>query len=489
MKSVRWNPVIEVMCGEGREEVESGEGEEKEGGGEEGQREEPEEEYEEEEEEDEEEGEKEEGEKEEKGGKRRREKEEDKESDLKPMVEHTFEHARVPTTLGDLFSMSYRGGVFRPIYEETVNSLNKMPIDKLFDVDVSGIPLLAVPNDEANRCVILQGAHRFSSLLSRKLTEEEKKHRILVDVYYIRPGIKTTRVSHVEFHRCQPEMLTLLMCSYRNELNRKEGQFTEREQATNLFKFLKSRISEQQRQDMIDHSHKRKKMYCQLVKEGLVQEPTETAKEQSGLFAFMMNPLTQSSFFRDFEKIPTRNGFHRIIFLASLQNDASCAQLIEELESKRLTKYAFVKRLREITKKKVLENPSNGNNRMMWLKCKTAEEVPRGAIVISHKVIPYPSLLVEKDVTSIVLDPMTKEVLGQLCMFGRSEEIGSGCVAKHSFLASGLALVDGGPIITTTLQRLIHRRSIETPKNEKPQRIINFVLSHTLSLQLSFQNL
>ncbi|KAF1761065.1 hypothetical protein GCK72_009319 [Caenorhabditis remanei] len=261
------------MCGEGREEVESGEGEEKEGGGEEGQREEPEEEYEEEEEEDEEEGEKEEGEKEEKGGKRRREKEEDKESDLKPMVEHTFEHARVPTTLGDLFSMSYRGGVFRPIYEETVNSLNKMPIDKLFDGDVSGIPVLTIPDDEANRCVILQGAHRFSSLLSRKLTEEEKKHRILVDVYCVGPE-----------------------------------NFENLSSAT----------------------------------EGLVQEPTETAKEQSGLFAFMMSPLTQSSFFRDFEKIPTRNGFHRIIFLASLQNDASCARLIEELESKRLTKPAIV---------------------------------------------------------------------------------------------------------------------------------------------------
>ncbi|KAF1761066.1 hypothetical protein GCK72_009320 [Caenorhabditis remanei] len=105
---------------------------------------------------------------------------------------------------------------------------------------------------------------------------------------------------------------------------------------------------------------------------------------------------------------------------------------------------------------------------MMWAMFKTAEEVPRGAIVISHKVIPYPSVLVEKDVTSIVLDPMTKEVLGQLCMFGRSEEIGSGCVAKHSFLASGLALVDGGPIITTTLQRLIHRLTID--RNSKKRK-------------------
>ncbi|KAF1761045.1 hypothetical protein GCK72_009299 [Caenorhabditis remanei] len=175
MKSVNWSPDLVVVWGEGEgEEEEVGEEESEEGeSGEEG------------EEKGEEGKEGKEGKKEEGEGKRREEKKQNEKSDLNAMVEYAFEQVRVPTALGDLFSMSYRGGVFRPIYEETVNSLNKMPIDKLFDEDVSGIPLLAVPNDDNTRYVILEGVHRFASLLSRSLTEEEKNIEIKLDVIYV----------------------------------------------------------------------------------------------------------------------------------------------------------------------------------------------------------------------------------------------------------------------------------------------------------------
>ncbi|EFP13319.1 hypothetical protein CRE_12184 [Caenorhabditis remanei] len=138
--------------------------------------------------------------------------------------------------------------------------------------------------------------------------------------------------------------------------------------------------------------------------------------EQAGQYAFMMAPSTQSSFFRHFEKMQTRNRCHRNIFLASLVNDDDCASLIEEIGSKGLSKSEFIAKQIE-TPTATSENPSEGDNGITWMKCQSAEYVPQGALLITHRIMPSDSI--EKDVTVIVTDPsMGKELLGQLPSLG-----------------------------------------------------------------------
>ena len=43
----------------------------------------------------------------------------------------------------------------------------------------------------------------------------------------------------------------------------------------------------------------------------------------------------------------------------------------------------------QIKAKKASENKSDGNNRMMFLMCKSADEVPHGAIVVTHEVVSW----------------------------------------------------------------------------------------------------
>ncbi|EFP13336.1 hypothetical protein CRE_12185 [Caenorhabditis remanei] len=355
-----------------------------------------------------------------------------------------------------------------------------MPLDKLFDEDVSGIPVLAVPNDEDTRFVIIHGVHRFVSLLSRSLTEEEKQIKIKIDVYCvgksnfevllssttpISPGMYITKTAEFEFDRCHPELLSLLWDSYAKERNRKECHFTEKERAFILFHILKSRLDEQQRREMIHHCIQRRNIYMKLFTEGMVPKPSEMGTEQLGLFAFLMSPSTQKPLFLHYEKIPKRNRCHKNIFLVSLQNDVSCVLLIEELGS---------------PKTQTSENKSDGNNRMMFLMCKSADEVPHGALVVTHKVIPNPSNLIGKDLTTVVLNAlMTNELIGQLSKLGKSTDVVvSGVFAKKPFIASGSAIVQNGgsTIVTDNIGCLIRRLTNDQQSRKRKATDCNYQL-------------
>ncbi|EFP13283.1 hypothetical protein CRE_12198 [Caenorhabditis remanei] len=88
-------------------------------------------------------------------------------------------HQRVPTALGDICSMDYRGCVYRNISKEKINFLNNMPLDKMFDEDVSGTPVLAVPGgDDDTRCVVMQGCiDSLRSCRDRSLKKRSKSNR------------------------------------------------------------------------------------------------------------------------------------------------------------------------------------------------------------------------------------------------------------------------------------------------------------------------
>lgn len=301
--------------------------------------------------------------------------------------------------------MEYQGCVFRSVSKEKINVLNSVPLEKLFDEDFSGIPLLAIPDDNDTRCVIVHGVHRFVSLMCRSLSEEEKKIKMKVDVVCvgkmnfevllssttpISPGMDITKTAEFEFDRCHPELLSLLWDSYSKERNRKEGSFTEEERAVILFHMLKSRVDEQQRREMIHHCHQRRNIYMKLFTEGMVPEPSEMGTEQSGLFAFLMSPSTRRAFFLHYEKIPKRNRCHKNIFLASLENDVAAARLIDELGAKEITKTEFVRKLLQVkSSTTITENQIHKKSGIKWLKCKSAEEVPHRALVMTHRTVSW----------------------------------------------------------------------------------------------------
>ncbi|KAF1761046.1 hypothetical protein GCK72_009300 [Caenorhabditis remanei] len=183
--------------------------------------------------------------------------------------------------------------------------------------------------------------------------------------------------------------------------------------------------------------------------------------EQSGLFAFLMSPSTQKSFFLYYEKIPKRNRCHLNVFLALLNHeDRICISTSRSTTSS--------------------ENQIEEENDINWLKCETVDNVPRGALLITHRIIPNSSNLIGKDVTTVVLNAMmNNELIGQLSKLGKSTDVVvTGVFAKESFIASGSAIVRnvGSTIETDNIGCLIRRLTNDQHSRKRKATDCNYQL-------------